>query len=1692
MAPPNNNINQENPANPNKSPFSNPIGTKFFFGGANTDITKEIFGSDYLKLQVEKEGGQYIDSQNIRVDDEQYGVGKAAKTIRGEEILYTNSAPNYECISSCTVAEHIVEFWAPVTASDGGIVTIDGNIMVRSQYLLFNADSPLAVDVNNDTIGGEVYLTENNRMPPIYFSISDIITNWNNGTPTPKYFSQFQLSQFTISLVFPIDNIVFPTNPLTPVGVGAGLPTGQYCYCFNYVDSAGNQTNCSPQTPPIFVPANIDNSTAQTPWQNLKTIGSDPNPQNVTAYGISMNFRINNYLNYSYIQIIRIPYNAGEPIGFAPQALIVKTIPLSNNQFQIYNYVDSVQNASQNLANATIAGSNVLSVIRRAKAIRYFYNRVILGNIGYEDRNITSGITFLTSSNNNAVVPILDNIGQVGYKDPWNHAYRRGLMHGEVYGIYAVAWDSNYSRSLAIPIPVKSSINPDLIGLPMPNKRDPMSAFMSGDPITYTLAKSWQASTRGQVENTFEVVDYKLGSTRPPEGGEDQSHGANILNTGVSGTLKDSTKPNQVGYVPLNPKKPNDFNESNVMYTPNDAVFDGSVGNWGNGDLGNWGISPNRNPGNKITSYNPNIYNPQYNALGLAVIGIDTYPEWVAGFSIVRTERAGRVVSQGMGFYYLQDAVDHTGTPLWKNNGQKGTGQKRRYQIACHFPDFENGVVSSAVINDIQNNPQNYQIQLVEPLGFSSEVYGGTSNSASNPVITGLNDGELHGDSQIDMVVHAKVQSEIVGDTGVNSGVTGNAQCNPRNSGAVDPIGISDTAQTSSYYTAFGIWRNQANGSPSFNGNTLSTNGNTLFNIAAGGVTLDTSNEEGLNYFVFSLEDSSNVQANLYISGGNADYNNFTDNETRNWHEPVYIVNIVKNGATVSNLDFESLVPTGTFVKTQAVIGLGNGQPNQNCQLCGERTVDCGKLPTDTLDRYVWVQMDVTSPQTYRWINISYLNAGQISTINSDIANGTTVYNGYRLYGTYTCDSTTGFNVVFSSSSYIPPVGGQIQVKYDNRFPIYAFGGDSFIGQTAFPVVHRNNKTDNGNGDTNGWGSFLKLNRAMPYRWFNIKKNYYLPRDTSTPLLCDVQDGEDLLGNAHPVLHGVSQLSIGAVRQMIVLYNCQSYSHLPLAYNDCYPLTNYIIRPQHWDGSHTSRHIQSQYFIDYPSEDQRWRMGGFRVAKQFPFSLDYSKENVDDRYDYVGQLFYSNNTEFYNRMAWSNVRPIQTVLSPNLKTFGPLNVFDLSDNRGQIQRLHSFKHRLYGENLYALCEDDICIVIAQKATISSGSGNTLGTMGFLAGSNFIQEQIWLNESKKGGVKGKFYLTFADNGQEAFFANQNGVFLMTEKLNGSDLIDITPGYWYQLWNSFFSRVQKNGTQLSQRLYGVYNVGKKEYWLSFKTSIPTINMNAASAFTVNFNQYPYDTSTNVPHIQINQTVSGGYLNPSVLNQLTTILLKFSDSTGSGVVFKNGIGGTLFTATDGQWYQVTYNPNVYPAWTWTIVDGELNEYKDEFTFVFSNQEFSKKWLGVFDYKFQRYVSLNNQMFGSRAESGNITTYKLDKGYIMNGSNVVGRIWGTFNPQVEQSFVFNQFRINSNNKPDYIKFYKPDDLSIAISSTPSSLLKNYHGYYGMIPRDGVNLINGVAPKNSNTHLIFQIVGINTVKDFFINSISFLYNKIR
>ena len=1648
--------------NSNKDPQNLESKTQLFFGGADTDTSKEILGATENVVK-------YIDALNVRVHDASSGKDNSASSIGGEELVNYSPIDGYVSILSANVGSKQVEFWAPINPLDGGIIRIDGDVMCRSDKFNITPENKLQCDVNNDAIGGEIYITDF-RLKPMYFSIKDIIDNYG---VTQKYFSDFNPDNYYITLIFPPDNIVYDKSPLVSVGTGGGLPTGQYSYSHRLVSNAGDRTNWSVPTPLIFVPYTYQTPNPQQPFAGLKTLGNDPDQSAPGQFGVKMLFRVNNIYNYDYVEIRRTAYNGGEAIDFSPPSYIVKRIPLPLNQtvVQIYEYVDSVSNQSDELMLATSDTQSFLSQISRAKAIRYFFNKVILGNIVYESRDIENKVTFLKSANGNTMTPILESIGSEGYKNPYTHAYKRMYMHAERYGFLLVGWDSNFSKSLAIEIDGFAAYT-------MPSKRDAMSQILGGDPLIYTKATSRQASTRGIVEETFEIVDYKLGSTRDVQS-QTQTSGRNIL-TGHAGignvqSKKGNVFSGQVGYKPFYPKAPYDM-QSTYRYTPVESVSTDGMG------AGTPPYGPSQ-PQNNQAAYNPNVFNPVYNALGMCLIGIDSWPDWMTAFSVVRTKKAGRVVAQGMAFY---DMVDSN---LWNASGGggiKASGSKNINTIAVQFPDIENGVIGSSIIDDLIANPSSFKIQMSEPLGFNSEVFHFRSCSLNNPSRPGgvAYPSLGHADTQVDMVVYAGCQSELSASSSFGSKrVVGSDADNP-----ASQTGIQDSSEPagSSGYVSFGIWRNQGTGAPVIDGQSYLSNGNYKFTIL--NVTKVTQ-EENITHLVFELGDQNGNPVNIYnTTGSRYDLGDFYGNTTKNWQEPVYICSLLRDGATVQNLDIQSLLSTGTYVKIRSLIGFGTGAQGLTLDLCGERIEDVGKDSPSSGDKYVWVEMN-NNGEMFRWINISYLSPIDIATINSDIINGTTNYNGERLYGTYTCSPLTQFSVVFGSFTFIPQPNAKIEVRYDNTSPVYVFGGDTTVGYANFPVVHRSAETSGGTGDqpgdNNTYGSMLKLQRGMPYLWYKLRRNYYILRNSKPQYLPVIQACDTL----QPLTAGTDWCKISAVRQMVVLYNCQSYSHLPLAYLNFYPVVNYVMRPTKWDENKTpsEQSIDKQYEIDYPDEQYRWKLGGIRISQFTPdtFNLDYSKEDITDKYSKISSIIYSEETWFPNRVTWSFTRPIQKILAPNLKSFSPLNIFDISDNRGQIQRLYSFKHD--GENLFALCEDDICELLTRKRTLSDLSGNSLGVTGNGQDTAFIQEQIWLNEIKKGALKGEFWKTFAENGDEAFYANYNGAFKFSKSAYGGSVEEISNGYFYQLFKSLCSRVQRPDILfLQQDMRAVYNTRDEEYWVRFKTKPIEIEFAFQSE---NITLFDNILGTRTPNFLISNTSfanASAEIIPISQDIEITVLFKIVDTSGNGIQFTYN-SSPLFVGENDSWYLVSYNPAAQQKMTAKKVDKELNEFRDTFLFSYSNKGEQSCWQGVFDYDFDTFNSYDNKLFGQRNDGGWLKNYELGSGVVINGEPLTVRIFATTNPQLQQSYIFQRLRLNSSDKAT-IKTYNVDDMTSAVSVLDDTDLKNYHGFENLIPR-GTD-----AEKNraSNTHYIFQIVKKLVDKQFFANSITIFYNKIK
>ncbi len=365
----------------------------------------------------------------------------------------------------------------------------------------------------------------------------------------------------------------------------------------------------------------------------------------------------------------------------------------------------------------------------------------------------------------------------------------------------------------------------------------------------------------------------------------------------------------------------------------------------------------------------------------------------------------------------------------------------------------------------------------------------------------------------------------------------------------------------------------------------------------------------------------------------------------------------------------------------------------------------------------------------------------------------------------------------------------------------------------------------------------------------------------------------------------------------------------------------------------------------------------------------------------------------------------------------------------------------------------------------------------------------MDELAKGGLKGDFWKTFAESGDDAFYANYNGVFKFAAAGTSaggvkSNIQEITDGYFYQLYKSLCSRVQRSDIKfLVQELYATYNTKDEEYWIRFKTEIPSVVLTGTPSLIVMIDEQN-DIST--PHFQITKNVAGTFVRIAPIStSIVTVLYKFVDTTGEGIPV-DASGNILFTAQNDEWWEVTFNQYSTDIFTFKKVDKELNEQKDTFLFSFSNREGQMKWLGVYDYDFDTFNSFDNKLYGQQDRGGAVSTYSLGEGVIINDDKLKMRIFATMNPQIQQSYIFERLRMNSSDKAD-IKTYDVNDMAVALATLAQGGLKNYNAFENYIPRELV-----ARYKNQGTHILYQIYKQLTDKQFFVNSITFFYNKIK
>ena len=1085
----------------------------------------------------------------------------------------------------------------------------------------------------------ELYLTDNVTYP-LVLNVSDM---YNKRATSEEYFSEFDPLKYTVNVSSQINQPVF--IGLENVGDGNGLRYGTYSYAVRYASINGEYSAWSPYTPFIPIPAYYDISQyANNICPGYKVYGGLSSSVG-SRYAIRLRIRVTNLANFDWIEIKRIPNNSGTSIDFKNMPEYIKVsfdangnvLDIKSNPINVFDFVDRLSNQwmpyneEENIS---------LAPIKTAKYITYFNKSLILSNIKYESRDIPNpkSIFTLGGEADNLGFAIKEDLGINGYNDIYNQVYKKSLRCGEVYSWGVKFYDAYGNKSFVVPI---ENNNYSLVNYKIPERRE----ILSSEAYNYSESPCQCASNlsnrNDSVDSTYEVIKNPYIT----KGGA------------LSANIVDDTDVN-IDYLPITP--------TGIGYGYNN-----------NGNKVN-GINYQHITSQDTGYYNPHGFGVNVVATGMVFKGINVnnLPSWVKAFSIVRSKPAGRVVCQGLGVYALTEAVD-----------ENHNLTKSLTKFWFYSPELDTNIGDKTyLIEDLKNNPQNYKIQLVSPLGFFTEFYNDIYDSTHT----------VHG--SVDMISHARILKEAYA-----------AYINPNDSSSV--IGRGDG------YVSFGRWRNYKGINSGGNGDYIATGiyNDTTYQYKFGLSAFNNVDLSGRNYYgnLFELSVADNIYYKDELVRGTLS----NDNNVRLFHEPVYVINIIRDDATVGLNNINEYNDIGHYQKLESLIGISNGLSGQEFILVDERPEDCKTETGNYLTtgaRFIWVD-------NKRWYDATVFASNNPSGFSSALATlksqGYYTVNGVNVYGFYSVvqASSGAYYIKFpykfaDQTPVVPTSGSKIYVKYDVSSPIKVFLGDTVIGEIAFPIIdavvpHQFNASDK--------DQWFRILGAMPVYRAQFSSTYKRPKNPAGSSEIET-----------------TELYLQYVRQWLMTFYCESSINLPLMSGNYWPATQYILRPEVFANKTTNQtveeyltaqHIYIQYNVDYPNEFEYWRRGGFKLDYSYNFDYNKSLPDINITKPVVG---FTEKTSYPKRIVWTKFANLSNYEYSIIRSVPVSNYYDINVlNCNNIQFLYSTLSDR-GYNLYAFTDKGVVLLLTNKNILSDANGDEVAYTSL--SSKFIGGELVIN------------------------------------------------------------------------------------------------------------------------------------------------------------------------------------------------------------------------------------------------------------------------------------------------------------------------------------------------------------------------------
>ena len=774
---------------------------------------------------------------------------------------------------------------------------------------------------------------------------------------------------------------------------------------------------------------------------------------------------------------------------------------------------------------------------------------------------------------------------------------------------------------------------------------------------------------------------------------------------------------------------------------------------------------------------------------------------------------------------------------------------------------------------------------------------------------------------------------------------------------------------------------------------------------------------------------------------------------------PFFIVSIVKRSVQTDRQEVTSnqYVPTGVHIKIKSLLGLC--QQGGSYESVDERWEDCIPSSSDIgagTYRYVYVK-DIGSGALRPWVNGTYLSAGEITQITDYLINGIgslPVTLNPDVQGIFTSSflEKERFVIRFDVPDFSPNDGSEIIVMYDNTAPIRVFGGDTYVAESIGTFI--DNQYDENASFVGGTGDWRLIIDSFlpPYDTYRMnERNFIINNINAITSLGQIQDENTV------------EVFSGYLRQWVMLYDCETRACVPYDYGSVFPANNYVMRPNKWKTPASSApNIWAQYNIDYPNERDNWGWGGFKVNPEV--NLDYSQEWNYTKFIMKPAAGFKEQLLFCTGAVWSEERQPNLQYDPGIRTFKAGSFFVFPDDKGCIKSAYSEDVSGKGDVLYAIMSNGIAMAVVDKNLISDVSADQIFQLG-VTDTSGITYYNWIEIEN--GMPEELWRTKCETDWGLVWVNKKDAFLLKDMV----VQNITGNYYDALINRVMAWVHP---YYRDSITAGYNPKDEEYWVSVYLNPVAIDQNWVDTYWANLDNPEvgglistgsYLTVTNDIDIPANENVK-----TLVLKNLSAGSITFTSGSFSYGMQPDEVARFDYTYKDG-------------AYSYTFVENVLLPEEGVFVYSFATVQDQKKgaWIGRFTYRFDNYVRVGREIFGTR--EGEV--YIIGNGYFINGSLPERWIQVAFSEPFSTYKDMLQMQIASTIKPSVTEFYiqkpEPTDVPDAEIITASSPLawRNYGYFATWIPRQLTAPNNRVQSRVIVVKIMFNLAGKMGVSSF-------------